>query len=316
MIRRNLFGLAAAGLATWSTGCRRRSRGAVIGFARIDTGGVWRVAETESMRTAAAELARRYELVVTDAQDQTVKQIGDLEDLIARRAKAIFISPREYDGLEPALDAARRAGIPVFLIDRDAEGTTGVDYVTFIGSDFISQGSRAAEWLIRATGGTAGIVELTGTAGSSVARDRAEGFRRGLDGQPGMRIVASQTASFSRSAAQAVLANVLQALGSDVTAVYAHNDEMALGAIQAVSAVGRRAGQDIIIVSVDGQRTALEAIQRGELGATVESNPRFGPLAFDALARHFAGEDVPPRIILPDRLFDAGNAAVFLPDAY
>ncbi|WP_439629987.1 ABC transporter substrate-binding protein [Gemmata sp.] len=314
--RRSFIRTAAVAGAAALTGCRRRSRGALVGFAQIDTGGVWRVAETESMVAAAAERAGTFELVVTDAQDQTVKQIGDVEDLLARRARAVFIAPREYDGLEPALEAARRAGVPVFLIDREAEGTPGVDYVSFLGSDFVEQGRRAAGWLVRATGGAAGVVELTGTAGSSVARDRADGFRQGIAGHPGVRVVASQTASFARSAAQAVLANVLQALGGAVTAVFAHNDEMALGAVQAVRAAGRRPGGDVTVVSIDGQRTALEAIVRGELGATVESNPRFGPLAFATLERHLAGEPVPPRIVLPDRLFDAGNAAESLSDAY
>ncbi len=302
--------------AALSAGCWRRSDRLLVGFAQIDTGGVWRVAETESMRAAATALADRFEFVVTDAQDQTVKQIGDIEDLIARRAKALFIAPREYDGLEPALDAARHSGVPVFLIDREAEGTPGVDYVSFLGSDFVAQGRRAAEWLARATRGQTGVLELSGTAGSSVARDRADGFRQGIAGFPGLRLVASQTASFSRSAAQSVVANVFQALGGEVTSIFAHNDEMALGAIEAVRAAGLRAGSDITVVSIDGQRTALEAIVRGELGATIESNPRFGPLAFDTLQQHLAGKVVPSRIVLPDRLFDTSNAAESLTDAY
>jgi len=307
--------VAVAGSALFA-GCRRRSDRAVLGFAQIDTGGVWRVAETESMQSAARERADHFEFVVTDAHDETVKQIGDVEDLLARRAKVIFIAPREYDGLEPALEAARRAGVPVFLIDREAEGVPGVDYVAFLGSDFVSQGRRAAEWLVRATGGVAGVAELAGTPGSSVARDRSEGFRQAIAERSGVRIVAAPTAFFSRSAAQGAMANVLQALGREVTAVFAHNDEMALGAIEAIRAAGRRPGADVTVVSIDGQRTALQAIIKGELGATVESNPRFGPLAFDALERHLAGQAVPPRIILTDRLFDARNASESLDDAY
>src|SRR5205823_165478 len=136
-------------------------------------------------------------------------QVADVEDLLARRVRALFVAPREYEGLEPVFDAARHAGVPVFLIDREAEGTPGVDYDSVLGSDFVAQGRRAAEWLVRHTGGSARVVELTGTAGSSVARDRAEGFRQGIAGHPGMRLLASQTASFSRSAAQGVTANPL-----------------------------------------------------------------------------------------------------------
>ncbi len=311
--RQFLAGLALAALA--GSGCRRPSGRLVVGFSQMDSGGAWRVAETNSMRQAAAQ-SGRFELVVTDAQDQTAKQIGDVEDLIARRVVAVFIAPREYDGLEPALEAARHARVPVFLIDREAEGTPGVDYVTFIGSNFVAQGRRAAGWLVEHTGGRAGVLELTGTAGSSVARDRARGFREGIADHPGVRIVASQTAYFARSAGQAVTANVLQALGREITAIFAHNDEMALGAIQAVRAASRVPGGDVTVVSIDGEKAALEAIVRGELGASVESNPRFGPIAFETLERFLDGEAVAQRITLKDRLFDASNAPEFLDDAY
>ncbi len=159
-------------------------------------------------------------------------------------------------------------------------------------------------------------VELTGTPGSSVARDRAAGFRQGFSGHPGVRVVASQTGSFSRSAGQAVLANVLQAVGRGATAVFAHNDEMALGAVQAIRAVGRVPGGDVLVVSIDGQRTALEAVARGEIGCTVEFSPRLGPAAFAVLEDLLAGRPVPPRIVLPDRLFDRTNAAAAAPESY
>jgi ribose transport system substrate-binding protein len=310
--RHALFGLAALALA----GCRARSGKFLVGFSQMDSGGGWRVAETASLREAARARADRFELIVTDAQDQTAKQIADVEDLLARRAGAVFIAPRDHEGIEAALEEARRVRVPVFLLDREAEGTPGVDFVSFIGSDFVSQGRRAARWLAGRLDGPAGIVELRGTPGSSVARDRALGFREGLAGHPGAKIIASQTASFSRSAAQGVAANLFQALGRAVSAVFAHNDEMALGAIQAARAAGRRPGEDVLFVSIDGQRSALEAILEGELGASVESNPRFGPLAFATLERHLAGESVPPRVLVEDRLFDAGNAGRFLDDAY
>jgi len=131
-----------------------------------------------------------------------------------------------------------------------------------------------------------------------------------------MRIVGSQNADFVRAIALRVTESVLQAQSLGVNALFAHNDEMALGAIQAVAAAGLRPGADVTVVSIDGERLALEAILRGELGASVESNPRFGPLAFDALSRFHAGKPVPPRIILEDRLFEATNARSFLAEAY
>lgn len=310
-----LRGLALGGAALLLGGCRKRSRGIPVGFSQMDTGGTWRVAETNSIRQAAAEDGR-YELFVADAQDQMAKQIADVEDLVARRVRALFIAPREYEGLEPAFDAARHGGVPVFLIDREAEGTPGVDYVSCLASDCVAQGRRAAQWLAEHTGGQAAVFELTGTAGSSVARDRALGFREGIADRPGVRVVASQTASFSRAVAQAVATNVFQARGREITAVYAHNDEMALGAIRAVQEVGLRPGRDVTLVSIDGEREALEAILRGELGASVESNPRFGPPAFKALNEYLRGEPVPPRIVIEDHLFDAANAEEYLPLAY
>lgn len=314
MHRRRFLTIAAAGALGAAVGCRRRRSGDVAGFSQMANVGAWRIAETNSMRQAAG--AAGWQLLVTDAQDSTAKQIADVEDLVARRVDALFIAPREYEGLEPALEAAGRARVPVFLLDRLAAGRPGIDYVSFLGSDFVAQGRRAGEWLKRATKGNARIMELTGTPGSSVARDRAAGFREGIRGAPGMLIVGSQNADFVRAVALRVMESVLQARGLGITAVYAHNDEMALGAIQALKGSGRTPGRDVTVVSIDGQRVAVEAILRGELGATVESNPRFGPLAFATLARYRAGEPVPPRILLEDRLFDASNAAELVSQAY
>jgi ribose transport system substrate-binding protein len=131
-----------------------------------------------------------------------------------------------------------------------------------------------------------------------------------------MRIVASQTGDFSRAKGQQVMQNIAQSLGRGFTAVYAHNDEMALGAIEALKAAGRRPGQDVLVVSIDGERAALEAIQRGELGATVESNPRFGPIAFETVEQVRRGEPVPPKRLITDRFFDKQNAAQFVAEAY
>ena len=298
-------------------GCRKEDRAAdqwVVGFSQMGHDNPWRMAQTKSLRDEAAK--RGYELVVTDAQDQTAKQVADVEDLIARRVDVILLAPREFEGLTPALQAAKNADIPVILVDREAEGTPGEDFVTFLGSNFVEQGRRAAEWLVEETGGKAGIVELTGTPGSSVAADRAKGFREVIDKHPGMKILASQTGDFSRATGQRVLQNIAQSLGKQITAVYAHNDEMALGAIQALKAAGFKPGEDVKVVSIDGQRAALEAIEKGELGATVESNPRFGPIAFDTIEELRRGEQVPTKKLITDRFFDRKNAAEFVGDAY
>jgi ribose transport system substrate-binding protein len=298
-------------------GCARKEASSntfVVGFSQMESDNPWRIAQTKSLRDEAAK--RGVQLVVTDAQGQTAKQVSDVEDLIARHVNLILLAPREFEGLAPALRAAKQAKIPVILVDREAAGTVGQDYVTFLGSNFIEQGRRAAEWLAKATGGKANIVELSLTPGSSVARDRGVGFREEMAKYPGMKIIASQTGDASRAKGERAMQNIAQSLGSQITAVYAHNDEMALGAIQALKAAGRHPGKDVIVVSIDGERAALEAITAGELGATVESNPRFGPLAFETIEQYRKGQSIPPKRILTDRLFDTSNAAQFVSEAY
>lgn len=274
----------------------------------------WRLAETKSLKDEATK--RGIQLVVTDAQGQTAKQVSDVEDLIARQVDVILLAPREFEGLAPALQAAKKAKIPVILVDRAAAGTPGVDYVTLLASNFIEQGRRAGDWLAAQTNGKANIVELSGTPGASVAADRAQGFRDAISKHPDMKIIATQTGNFSRATAQGVMQNLAQSLGKKINAVYAQNDEMALGAIQALRAAGLIPGSDVIVVSVDGERAALEAIERGDLGATVESNPRFGPLAFDTIEKLRTGEPLPPKILITDRFFDKSNAKQFVPDAF
>jgi ribose transport system substrate-binding protein len=169
---------------------------------------------------------------------------------------------------------------------------------------------------VKQSNGKAGVIELLGTPNSSVARDRHDGFAEAIKASPDIKILASQPANFTRAEGQKVMENLIQAHGANITAVYTHNDEMALGAIQALKAAGRQPGKDVLVVSVDGQKSALEAITRGEMNATVECNPRFGPIAFDTLEKHLRGEKIEPKIIVPDKFFDASNAAQFVNEAY
>ena len=308
--------LAVLALATLAvSGCaRKKSSAYLVGFSQMESDNPWRLAETKSLKDEAAK--RGIELVVTDAQGQTSKQVSDVEDLIARHVNLILLAPRVFDGLTPALQAAKAAKIPVILLDRAAAGTAGQDYVTLLVSDEVEEGRRAARWLADQTKGTASIVELAGTPGASVADDRAAGFREVLAKYPNMKIIASQTGNFNRAGGQSVMQNIAQSFGAKITAVYAHNDEMAIGGIQALQASGRKPGTDVTVVSVDGERAALEAIARGELGATVECNPRFGPLAFDTIDKLRKGVAIPPKIIVPDRFFDKANAAQSIAAAY
>jgi len=285
-----------------------------VGFSQMENNGPWRIAETQSMRDEAAK--RGYELVLTDAQGQTSKQVSDVEDLVARRVSAIFLAPREFEGLEATLQKAKAAKIPVFFIDREAAGKVGEDYVTFIGSNFIEEGQKVGEWVVKNTNGKAGVIVLEGTAGSSVARDRNQGFMDAIKASSDIKILASQPANFTRAEGQKVMENLIQAQGKSITVVYTHNDEMALGAIAALKSAGMNPGKDVKIVSIDGQKSALEAIQAGDMNVTVECNPRFGPIAFDTYEKFLKGEQIPPKIINQDRFFDASNAAQFVAEAY
>jgi len=312
----------AGGTATTSDSGGINSGGATgggkktVAFAQMENTGPWRIAESNSMKAEAAKRAANYDFVYTDAQSQTAKQVSDVEDMIARKVSAIFLAPREAEGFSSSFQAAKAANIPVILIDREASGTAGTDFVTVIKSDFVKEGQRAGEWLAKQTNGKAGIVELKGTTGSSVANDRSKGFMDAIGKSADMKVIASQDANFTRAEGQKVMENIIQSKGKAITAVYAHNDEMALGAIAALKAANMNPGKDVMIISIDGQKSALESIIKGEMNATVECNPRFGPIAFDTLEKFMKGEKLPAQIINEDRFFDATNAAQFVNEAY
>jgi len=293
-----------------------------IGFAQTGSSNPWRLGESKSMQDEAKRLG--YTLIETNANEDTAKQIADVDSLIAQGVDILIFPPRESQALAPSVMKAKAAGIPVILIDRDVDHSIakpGEDYVTFIGSDFVDQGRRAAEWLVEATGGKAKIIELEGTTGADPAIDRKTGFDDFLQGSfrgtptasgpyPDMEIIASQTGDFERDKGRQVMQTLLQA-HPEVTAVYAHNDEMAVGAIAALEEAGRKPGEDVIVVSIDGENAAMDAIVDGTLGATVESSPFFGPIAFETMKKYIDGEDLPDWVKVEDRFFDKDNAAEF-----
>lgn len=287
-----------------------------VGFAQTESNNPWRLAETESMRSMVE--GQGWDFVYTDAGGSSAKQVADVESMIAAKVDIIFLAPREETPLAPVVLKAKAAGIPVILLDRNVDQSiaqAGRDYVTFIGSDFIEEGDRAADWLIKATGGKAKIIELEGSTGSSPANDRKKGFHDNISAHPDMQVIAAQTGNFTRNEGRQVMETLLQA-HPDVTAVYAHNDEMALGAIAALEAAGKIPGKDVIIVSIDGEKDALQAIIDGKLGASVECNPRFGPTALEIMQKYAAGEQIPAKIVNPDQFFDSSNANEAIKTAY
>ena len=227
----------------------------------------------------------------------------------------IVFSPVKETGWEPVLKEAKKAGIPVILSDRTVDVTDDSLYTTFIGTDVVEEGRNAGRWLAKATDGKATIVELTGTPGSSPANDRKAGFEEIINEYPGMKIIKSQTGMFTRNNGRIVMESFLKSPErDDITVVYAHNDDMALGAIQAIEAAGKKPGEDILIVSVDGVKAALEAIIEGKLNCSVECNAMLGPQLFDLVEQILAGKKVPKRVLVKETVFDKTNAAEALPN--
>ncbi|CAM3700008.1 ABC transporter substrate-binding protein [Deinococcus frigens] len=287
-----------------------------VGFAQTESNNPWRLAETKSMQDEAKKLG--YQLVYTDAAGSTAKQVADVRSMIAQKVDAIFLPPREDKPLAPVVAEARKAGIPVILIDRNIDpklSKAGTDYVTFIGSNFIMQGQRVADWLVKNAGGKTNIIELEGTTGSSPANDRKKGFDDVIAKNPKFKIVASQTGDFSRDKGRQVAETLLQA-HPEANVIYAHNDEMAIGAVSALQAAGKTPGKDVLVLSIDGGKEAVQMVVDGKINYVVESNPRFGPVAFKTLQDYAAGKKFPAKVVLSDRDYNPENAKEGLPGAY
>ncbi len=287
-----------------------------VGFAQTESNNPWRIAQTKSMQDEAAKLG--FQLVYTDAAGSAAKQVADVNSMIAQGVDLIFLAPREEKPLIPAVMAAKKAGIPVILLDRSVDPSlakAGEDYVTFIGSDFIEEGKRVAEWLIKNNGGKTKIIELEGTTGSSPANDRKKGFDEAIAAAGGFTLLASQSGDFARDKGRQVAESLLQA-HPDADVIYAHNDEMAFGAIAALEAAGKVPGKDVIVLSIDGGKEAVQAVIDGKINAVVECNPRFGPKAFETMARYAKGEKIEPALKNEDKFYDPSNAAAELPNAY
>ena len=284
----------------------------VVGFSQIGAESDWRTANTESIRSEAEK--RGIDLKFADAQQKQENQIKAIKSFIAQGVDVIAFAPVVETGWEPVLREAKEAGIPVIVSDRRPDVPEDL-YVTFIGSDFVKEGEMAGEWLVKKMGGTAKIAELTGTTGSAPANDRAKGFRNAIAATPGMEIVFTQTGDFTRAKGKEVMEALLKSpTGKEIKALYAHNDDMALGAIQAMEEAGLKPGEDIIIVSIDGVKAAFEAMVAGKLNCTVECNPLLGPFLFDAIEKMMKGEMLPKRTVVEDKMYDQTQAAAELPN--
>jgi galactofuranose transport system substrate-binding protein len=294
---------SAAGNASTSTSS---GKPLVVGFAQVGAESAWRTAETESIKSEAAK--RNVNLKFSDAQGKQENQIKAVRGFIAQGVDAIILAPVVETGWEPVLQEAKRAKIPVVLVDRGIKTSDESLFATLIASDFVAEGRMAAEWLAKKTGGKANIIELQGTPGSAPALDRKKGFEDGIKAHPEMKIMASQSGDFRRSGGKEVTEALLKGPGASATALYAHNDDMALGAIQALEEAGKKPGAEVIVVSIDGVKGAFAAMVAGKLNCTVECNPLLGPMAFDAVDKAVKGETLPKRTVVEDNVFDQSTA--------
>jgi galactofuranose transport system substrate-binding protein len=288
---------------------------ATVGFSQSEKeANPFRIAETQSMEDEAEK--RGIDLELTNANSQLSKQIADINTLLAKGVDVLIVAPLNSDGLEPAFNAAAQQGVPVVTVDRELSSGFCENWITFIGSDFYEQGKRAAQAMIESTGGKGKVAILLGSSGNNVTTDRTAGFVDEVKkSAPEMQIVAQQTAEFARDKGQEVTEQLMQADPS-INAIYAENDEMALGAVTALEGMGKAPGTDVKIVSIDGTANAVQAIVDGNINAVIESNPRFGPLAFHYAEQFLSGEAVPENVIIKDREYDESNAKAQLDSAY
>ncbi|GAB3153349.1 ABC transporter substrate-binding protein [Microbispora hainanensis] len=296
-------------------GTRFDLKTATVGFSQSEKeANPFRIAETKSIKDEAAKLGIA-DLKVTNAQSQFSKQITDVQQLIAQGVKLLVIAPLNSDGWEPVLQQAAAKKIPIITVDRKINAKPCSDYLTFIGSDFYEQGKRAADQMINALGGKGKVAILLGAPGNNVTTERTNGFKdRIKEKAPDIQISFEQTGEFAREKGQQVTEQLIQS-NPDINGIYAENDEMALGAVTALKGAGKDPGA-IKIVSVDGTRSAVQAIADGWLHAVVESNPRFGPLAFETAQKFLDGRPIPDKVIISDREYDGSNAEASLGEAY
>ncbi len=285
----------------------------VVGFAQIGQESGWRDAETLSIQTYASENADKVELLFADAQQKQENQIKAIKNFIEQGVDVIGLAPVVETGWDQVFAEAQEAGIPIILLDRRADVSEDL-YATFIGSDFIEEGKMAAKEMAKLIGEEGKIVELEGTVGASAATDRKTGFDDEIKASyPKIEIIASQTGDFTRAQGKEVMESFLKS-NKDIKGVYAHNDDMALGAIEAIKEAGLKPGEDIKIVSIDGVRAIFEAMAAGEANCTVECNPLLGPLLFETAAKLKAGESVEKWVKSVDGVFTADMAAEALPN--
>ena len=317
--RRHLLAMAALGLSLASTASSAfaADKPLVLGFSQVGAESEWRTANSNSIKDAAKQAG--ITLKFADAQQKQENQVKAIRSFIAQKVDVIAFSPVVESGWDTVLREAKNAKIPVILTDRAVKVSDPSLYVTFIGSDFVEEGRKAGRWLVdwakkNAPTGEVNIVELQGTVGSAPALDRKRGFEEIIQGEPRLKIVRSQSGDFTRAKGKEVMEAFLKAKDKKIHVLFAHNDDMAIGAIQAIEEAGLKPAKDIAIVSIDGVRGAFQAMAAGKLNVTVECNPMLGPQLMQLAKDVVAGKPVAKRITTEEGVFTADVAAKELPN--
>ena len=309
-----IAGFAAMGWATgWPLGAFAQQK-IVLGFSQIGAESEWRTANTESIKSAAKQ--HGIDLKFSDAQQKQENQIKAIRSFIAQKVDVIAFSPVVESGWETVLREAKTAKIPVILTDRAVNVKDDSLWVTFMGSDFLEEGRKAGRWLVNKYKGTSGdvnIVELQGTVGSAPAIDRKRGFEEVIKTDPRFKIIRSQTGDFTRAKGKEVMEAFLKAEGKKINVLYAHNDDMAIGAIQSIEEAGLKPAKDITIISIDAVKGAFEAMMAGKLNVSIECSPLLGPQLMQAVKDLKAGKPLPKRIVTEEGIFPMETAAKEFP---
>jgi ABC-type sugar transport system substrate-binding protein len=289
-----------------------------MGFAQVGAESGWRTANTTSIQDSAKEAG--ITLKFSDAQQKQENQIKAIRSYIQQKVDVIAFSPVVETGWDTVLQEAKRAGIPVILTDRAVDSEDTSLYETFLGSDFVLEGEKAGQWLVENAAdsdvdgdGDINVVQLEGTTGAAPAIDRAEGFATSIAADPSIEVTASQTGDFTRDGGKQVMESFLNSEdGIDV--VFAHNDDMGLGAIEAIEAAGLVPGEDIKIITVDAVKDGMQALADGKINYIVECNPLLGPQLMDLAEKVVAGDEVPERVVTEEGAFTQEQAVEVLPD--
>ena len=315
MLKRNrsLLSAVAAGLLVTGLALPTSASALTLGFAQVGAESEWRTANTQSIKDAAK--AAGITLKFSDAQQKQENQIKAIRSYIAQKVDVIAFAPVVTTGWDTVLKEAKSAKIPVILTDRSIETKDDSLYVTMIGSDFTEEGRKAGKWLLEnyKGQGDVNIVELQGTVGSAPAIERKKGFEEVIKAEPRFKITRSQTGDFTRSKGKEVMEAFLKT-DKKVNVLFAHNDDMAIGAIQAIEAAGMKPGSDIVIVSIDAVKGAFEAMMAGKLNVSVECNPQLGPQLMEIVKAVKAGTPQPKRINTKEGVFPMETAAKEFPN--